>query len=329
VKCGSKKSEEWMKTIEVDGVTRSFDAGGKRRGREKRVALQDVNMSIDAGEVHGLLGPNGAGKTTLAKILTTVLLPTSGTARIVGYDVLTQTAAVRERIGLVLGGDRGFYSRLTVSQNLRYWAALYGMSGRAAAARAEELLNRLELSARADSPVEELSRGLKQRLHLARGLVGNPPVLILDEPTVGLDPVAARDFRALVQQLKSQGKTILLATHDMSEAEEICDRVSIIDGGRILATEPPNVLSRMLSTYEHVDVEGLAPALRADLESLPCVSSVVVNNLGVARVNTCAEGATSLVLAHLLAAGVTSVRTGRPNLDDVYHELLGRKPTTR
>ena len=165
------------------------------RSRDKNpdvVALDGVSMDIKAGEIHGLLGPNGAGKTTLVKVLSTVLLPTSGSASILGHDVVRETAAVRARIGIVLGGDRGFYLRLTGRQNLEYWAALYKVPASTAARRVSELLEQVGLTDRADYLVETYSRGMKQRLHLARGLVADARVLFLDEPTTGLDPIAAR-----------------------------------------------------------------------------------------------------------------------------------------
>ena len=158
------------------------------------VALDSVSMDIREGEVHGLLGPNGAGKTTLVKVLSTVLLPTSGSASILGHDVVRQTKAVRPLIGIVLGGDRGLYWRLSGRQNLEYWAALYNVPAGTAKKRIPKLLEMVGLTDRADYLVEGYSRGMRQRIHLARGLVGDARVLFLDEPTAGMDPLASRDF---------------------------------------------------------------------------------------------------------------------------------------
>ena len=148
-----------------------------------------------------------------------MLLPTQGHARVHGHDVVDETKAVRPLIGIVFGGERGLYWRLTGRQNLEYWAALYKLSARETRARAQRLIERVGLTERADERVETYSRGMKQRLHLARGLIGDAKVLFLDEPTTGMDPLAGREFRALIAELKDEGRTILLATHDMVEAE--------------------------------------------------------------------------------------------------------------
>jgi ABC-2 type transport system ATP-binding protein len=302
--------------VVTEGLTRVFETRGARR-----TALGDLDLSIPTGEVHGLLGPNGAGKTTLCKILATVLLPSGGRAAVAGYDVVADPAAVRPRIGIVFGGERGLYTRLTARQNLRYWTALYGRGGAAGRRRADELLERVGLSARADEPVETFSRGMKQRLHLARGLVGDPAVVILDEPTTGMDPVAARDFRGLVGELRGEGRTVLLTTHDMAEAESVCDRVSFLDEGRLLGTGPPAVIGRWISTYERVEAVGVPAELAAAVEALPGVARVERGE--TTRIETDAEGATGLVLRTLLDAGVTAVSTARPSLEEVYLRVIG------
>jgi ABC-2 type transport system ATP-binding protein len=215
-------------------LTRTFKG---QAGRPDVVALDGVNLEIPEGEVRGLLGPNGAGKTTLVKILCTILLPTRGKAAVLGHDLEAQAKSVREVIGIVLGGERGLYWNLTGRQNLEYWAALYRVPRDETRRRAGILLERVGLDGRADDLVETYSRGMKQRLHLARGLIGNARVLFLDEPTTGMDPIAARDFRILVRELRAEGRTVLLTTHDMAEAEAVCDRVALIDHGRVLAVE--------------------------------------------------------------------------------------------
>ena len=304
--------------VEVEEIRRVFEP----RKKPPVVALDDVSLTIPTGEIHGLLGPNGAGKTTLVKILSTVLLPTSGRARVLGHDVVAETRAVRPLLGIVFGGERGLYWRLTGRQNLEYWCALYKLSARETKARAQRLIERVGLAERADERVETYSRGMKQRLHLARGLVGDATVLFLDEPTTGMDPLAAREFRTLIAELRGEGRTILLATHDMVEAETVCDRVTLIDRGKVVATESPRTLGRVISRFQRIDVEGVDGRALDEIRTLACVSSVVELD-GGARIEIDEEGATQAVLGRLVAAGATSVRTSLPSLEEVYVHLIG------
>jgi ABC-2 type transport system ATP-binding protein len=304
--------------VEVEEIRRVFEP----RRRPAVVALDDVSLKIPEGEIHGLLGPNGAGKTTLVKILSTVLVPTSGWARVLGHDVVTDTTAVRPLIGIVFGGERGLYWRLTARQNLEYWGALYKLSTRVGRERSQQLLERVGLADKADQRVEEYSRGMKQRLHLARGLIGDARVLFLDEPTTGMDPLAAREFRTLIAELRGEGRTILLATHDMVEAELVCDRVTLIDRGKIIATESPRSLGRMISRFQRIDVEGAGAELLESIRALPGVASVSEADGGT-RIEVAEEGATHAVLERLVGAGVTSVKTSLPSLEEVYVHLIG------
>jgi ABC-2 type transport system ATP-binding protein len=310
--------------VEVENLRRTFP----RKGDSPRAALDGLSLAIPDGEVHGLLGPNGAGKTTLCRILSTVLLPTSGTARIAGLDVVTDTAAVRRTIGIVFGGERGLYNRLTARQNLLYWSSLFHMRTSAARPRVTQLLERMGLADRADERVETYSRGMKQRLHLARGLINDPKVVILDEPTMGMDPVAAHDFRALVGELRADGRTLLLTTHDMAEAEAVCERVSLIDNGRLLGTEQPGTIGRWMAAYERITAADVPADTAADVGLLPGVSGVTHGADGRLVVETDAEGATGTVLRFLLDRGVTSVSTGRPSLEDVYLSVIGKRGLT-
>jgi ABC-2 type transport system ATP-binding protein len=293
----------------------------ERRGREV-TALDGVSLRIDQGEVHGLLGPNGAGKSTLMKILCTVLLPTSGTASVLGHDVAQDYRTVRSKLGIVFGGDRGLYPRLTARQNLRYWAALYHLPTAAGRTRSEELLAEFGLTDRADDKVETYSVGMRQRLHLCRGLIGDPRVLLLDEPTNGLDPLAARQLRGTIRDLAGQGRTILLATHDMVEAEAVCDRVTLVNHGLVIATEAPKTLARWFSKYERLHLEGAEPALLDRVRALPDVTSVDLTPDGAAKVTLDSREAAGRVLAFVVDAGVTSVRTELPSLEEVYLRLV-------
>jgi ABC-2 type transport system ATP-binding protein len=313
-----------MHAVEVVDLCRTFEAReGWRRRRIARTALERFTLRVDQGEVHGLLGPNGAGKTTLVKILSTILLPTSGSAAVFGHDVVVKAQEARRLIGLVLGGERGHYHSLTARQNLRYWAAIYGLSGQQAAVRVTELLDRFGLADRADSRVETFSRGMKQRLHLARGLVGDSPLLVLDEPTVGMDPVAAEAFRDVVRELNAEGRTILLTTHDMAEAEQLCDRVSLINEGRLLATESPRTLGGWIARFERVEVDGMPDSVAAEVATLPGVSAVETVSPETRRVATDQEGAAAAVMRFLLDRGITAMRVGRPSLAEVYVHVIG------
>ncbi|GAA1329871.1 ABC transporter ATP-binding protein [Saccharothrix algeriensis] len=307
-----------MDAVEVIGLGREY----ARRRQPPRTALSGFDLTVPVGEVHGLLGPNGAGKTTLCKILSTVLLPTSGTARVFGHDVVTGTKSVRPLVGIVFGGERGLYGRLTARQNLRYWSALYRQPRAVGRARTDRLLERLGLADRADERVETFSRGMKQRLHLARGLVGDPGLLILDEPTVGMDPVAARDFRSLVRELREEGRTVLITTHDMAEAEDVCDRVSLVDGGRLLATEDPRTIGGWLTKYERVVAEDVPPDAVRSLRAVPGVRAVSTQDRTTV-VETDAQGAAGAAVQVLAGAGVTTMSTGRPSLADVYLHVIG------
>ncbi len=228
-----------MLAIEAQHLHRTFRTARKfMRSGPEIVAVDDVSLAIEPGIIYGLLGHNGAGKTTTIKMLSTLLVPTSGTASIWGYDVVSQERDVRRRLGVVLGGDRGLYGKLTARDNLEYFGHLYGMNGREIPGRAEQMLEMVNLASRADDRVEGFSRGMKQRLHLAKALIHDPPVLFLDEPTIGLDPAAAVTLRKIVSELVPE-HTVLLTTHYLHEADELCDRIGIIDQGKIVIEDTP------------------------------------------------------------------------------------------
>jgi ABC-2 type transport system ATP-binding protein len=293
-----------------------------RRYGAERLALDGVSLEVEQGEVRGLLGPNGAGKTTLVKLLSTVLLPSAGSARILGHDLVRDTAQVRRQIGLVFGGDNGLYRNLSARDNLRFWAALYDVPAREVTARVDALLARVGLRERADQLVRTYSRGMKQRLHLARGLIGQARVLFLDEPTIGMDPMAARDFRQIVRELREEGRTILLTTHDMAEAEALCDRVALIDRGKLLTVETPSALARYVARHERIDFEGASEPLLAQLRAHAGVAAVQASH-GGHRIELAHEDAHRGVLALLFEGGITSLRTSRPSLEEVYMHLIG------
>jgi ABC-2 type transport system ATP-binding protein len=242
-------------------------------------AVEDISFSVKRGELFGLLGPNGAGKTTTVKMLTTLLLPTHGTARILGLDVVKHTVEVRKHIGFAFSGSRGLYNRLTALQNLKYFAELYAMDPQVTSQRAPQLLELVGLAARGNDKVETFSSGMIQRLHLARALLHDPDVLFLDEPTVGIDPVGSRELRQTIKNLISLGKTILLTTHYMAEAEELCERIAIIDRGRIVALDSPEALKRRISADSVIEACIQAGQVQVILDQLRVLDGKTVVEL--------------------------------------------------
>jgi sodium transport system ATP-binding protein len=216
--------------IEVHHLTKVFEDpdGGEI------AAVSDACLSCAAGEIYGLLGPNGAGKTTTLRCLATILTPTSGGATIAGHDLVREPEAVRRSLGF-LSATTGLYGRLTPRETLRFFGALNGLKGRPLEARVEEVMALFEITEYADRPNDRLSTGMKQRVSLARAVVHDPPVLILDEPTTGLDPIVTRTVEEAVKELARAGKCVLLSTHMLSQAEEICDRLGLIARGRVAA----------------------------------------------------------------------------------------------
>jgi len=303
--------------------------GVLRRERVNRVALRGVDLAIPHSELFGLLGPNGAGKTTMVKIFTTLLLPTSGTARVLGLDAVKEQWALRRRIGFVFGGERGLYWRLSGLDNLRYFADLYRIPPEVSRLRIPELLERLGLAGRERDRVELYSRGMKQRLHLARGLLNDPEVLFLDEPTIGLDPVGARELRLIVRELADAGTTIFLTTHYMFEADAICDRIAVIKDGGIVAEGTPSSIKTLVQDQGVVEFEvvGMPVERLAGLRDLPGVKSVAVSEHELAQVVTvhCARPAELMTQLGVILDGINlqKVSSREPTLEDAYVQLIG------
>jgi ABC-2 type transport system ATP-binding protein len=223
--------------------------------RELFRAVDGIDLRVEDGEIFGVLGPNGAGKTTTLRMLSTLLEPTFGEARILGIDVRRRPRDVRRMLGAVLSGERSLYWKLTARENLEYFAALYHVPPREIRTRIATALETVELTDRADDYVEKFSTGMRQRLVLARALLPEPRLLLLDEPTVGLDPQSARHVREQVRLLREQGRTILLTTHYMEEADQLCDRIAIIDTGRIVALGTPAELKQTVRAEQVVRLE--------------------------------------------------------------------------
>lgn len=245
-----------MNAIEAKSLQKVFITrrGFWRQKSKSTIAVEDVSFQVEQGELFGVLGPNGAGKTTTVKMLTTILLPTKGSGSILGHDLVKDTSEIRKHIGFTFGGARGLYGRLTAMDNLRYFAELYALDPLYSKKRIPEMLELVGLQDRSDDRVETFSSGMQQRLHLARALLHNPDVLFLDEPTVGIDPIGARELRQTVKSLQQAGKTILLTTHYMAEAEELCDRIAIVNHGKIVAMDTPSALRRRISPESVVEI---------------------------------------------------------------------------
>jgi ABC-2 type transport system ATP-binding protein len=235
-------------------------------------ALKNVNLEVREGEIFGLLGPNGAGKTTLIKLLTTLLLPTSGKAWINGYDVSREENKVRASVGCMLMGERGLYWKLTARENLEYFGALYHLSPDERKKRTKEIIDLLDLEEIADRMVESYSSGQKMKLAFGKALVNDASLLVLDEPTNTLDVPSASELRAIVRQLNSQGKTIIYTTHIMAEAETLCERVAIIDHGELLALGSVQELKTSMQQENVTHIEGVISSKAAEaVRSLPGV----------------------------------------------------------
>ncbi len=234
---------------------RNGKANGKANGKENQplvVAVDHVSFTVEQGEIFGVLGPNGSGKSTLIRLLATLLLPDDGEVRIFGYDVVRQPMQVQRLINRV-SVEASFFKKLSPMENLLYGARLYGISGAETRRQVVEILTRLGLEGRAiHKPMEEMSRGMQQKVAIARALLSHPRLLLLDEPTTGLDPRSKREVQEVVRELRDQhGTTILLTTHDMLEADVLCDRIAIIEGGKIVALDTPRGLKRLITPNGH------------------------------------------------------------------------------
>jgi ABC-2 type transport system ATP-binding protein len=291
-------------------------------------AVRGISLQVGRGELFGLLGQNGAGKTTTIKMLNTLLIPTSGSARVAGFDVVAQAREVRERIGFVFGGDRGLYDRLSALENLRYIALLYRVPHRQQRSRIAELIELVGLTGREHERVQGYSRGMRQRVHLARGLLTSPEVLFLDEPSIGLDPVGARQMRATMADLAASGVTILLTTHYIAEAEELCNRVAVVADGRVRALGSAEELKRRADGRRVLEVEvfGMDDAHLERIRALPHVLSAAVETRGATQLLAVQTDVAVDVQAEVITK-LRPLRLGRvdartPTLEDAYVAIV-------
>lgn len=291
--------------IVTHGIGKVY-AGRRRRGllRSERTevrAIDALDMEIRPAAVTGLLGLNGAGKTTMIKVLSTLLLPTSGTATVDGLDLVRDAAVIRRRINMVAGGERMVYWRLTGRENLWYFAQLYDMPRAGLKQRIDELLGAVGLLEAADTTVERYSKGMKQRLQIARGLINEPRYLFLDEPTIGLDAPIARQVRQMVKHMSEEGRGVLLTSHYLHEVEELCSHVYLIDRGRLVAQGSPARLKTLAGQQRSVSVL---------LQDLPAFVEQAVRRLA-------AEIKATLVITHEPDGALVTVR----HVDDIAGRL--------
>jgi len=319
--------------IQTSGLEKIYP-GPRLRGPERTkaprgvVALGGLDLQIRAGEFFGLLGPNGAGKTTTLGILTTRVRPTAGRATVAGADVVSEPARVKRQIGVVPqrpNPDRG----LSVRENLLFHAAYFGIGAHQASMRADALLARFELEARARAKVDQLSGGQQQRLMIARALIHEPAVLFLDEPTVGLDPQARLALWDILRDLHKQGRTIVMTTHYMEEADRLCDRLAIVDQGKLLALDTPEKLRAQApgETIIEVTFDGPAEPVAAAARAIDSVSKAEARG-PMLRVFS---GRGGEVIPALIARGeeqrlsVRDIHLERPSLETLFISLTGRK----
>ncbi|MCZ9310190.1 ABC transporter ATP-binding protein [Corynebacterium uberis] len=312
-----------MSVLVAEHLTRTFGKPG-----HQVEAVRDVSFQVDAGQIVGLVGPNGAGKTTMVRMCSTLLRPTAGQIRIAGVDAVECARQARAHVGVVLGGDQGFYMRSSAWANLLFFADVAGVPRAQRRHRVEEALAAVSLTDRARDRVDAFSRGMRQRLHIARGLLGRPELMLLDEPTNGLDPVIAAQIRSLIKSLSSAGVAVVLTTHLMAEMEQLASQIVVLAHGQVRARGSAAQIAQAaalqaVSTFELTDAAGADQVAR--LESHPAVARVEVESFSGRCVGAVSwsdspdEGAVAGV------PGVAGLHTRRPTLEESYLALVGQQ----
>lgn len=322
--------------IETETLSRIYKMRGSKKEKKIRkelVALDNVSLNVERGELFGLLGPNGAGKTTLIKVLTTLLAPSTGKARVAGFDVVEEARKVRPLINMVSGGESSGYGLLTVRENLWMFSQFYGVPSKVAYQRIDELLKRVGIFDRRHTKSSDLSTGLRQKMNIVRGFMTNPDVLFLDEPTLGLDVGASREVRGLIREWLDEDKarTLLLTTHYMVEADELCDRVAIINQGRVLACDTPLALKQRLQKDAIFEVEttplnGLKAQTIEDLPEVRNATAAEYDGGATLNLILVEEGALGGVINVLNQKNVRIMKLNKrePTLEDVFVDLVGK-----
>lgn len=319
--------------IKVSQVKRTYttEIGFIKKKKKEVEALKGLSFSVNKGEIFGLLGPNGAGKTTMIKILTTMLTPSSGEVSVLGLNPVTDAKKLRPHINFILGGERNLYWRLSAYDNLAYFSDLYKIPRAEQHERIQELLELVGLQDVAHQRVETFSKGMKQRLQIARGLVNKPEILFLDEPSIGLDPVSARKLREIIRQLNENGTTILLTTHYMFEADELCDRIAFIDKGELVEVDSPQNIKQKTNNVTVVEfsVIGMEPSKIQELTHHPDIHhlhSEQQDFLTKVKLHTTdPQGVVPIIYENMKGAIIQDLSITKPSLEDVYVQLIGGK----
>lgn len=307
-----------MAIVDAHDLTKVFNG---------RKAVDSLDLEIEEGEFFGLLGPNGAGKSTTVAMLSTILRPTRGTVTIAGYDIKRQAKEIRRLIGVV-PQEFGLYDELTAAENLAYFGKLHGVEGGKLKVRIEELLRLVQLQDRANDLAKTFSGGMKHRLNLVVGLIHEPKLLFLDEPTTGLDPQARLAVWELIKRFQSEGVTILLTTHYMEEADYLCERVAIMDRGKVIALDSPARLKRSIGKLEVIEVKArkVTKKVLNELRKLKGVRKAARTTEGL-RVLTPAANevmARVVTLASFAGVQIDSLNVAQPTLEDVFIKLTGK-----
>lgn len=322
-------------SIQTDQLGRIYKIRNNRKEKLRQlVALQNITLEINEGELFGVLGPNGAGKTTLIKILTTLLAPSSGSAKVAGFDVAAKPEEVRKRINMISGGETSGYGLLTVRENLWMFAQFYGIASKEAYQRIDILLDIVGMADRKNTKCSDLSTGLRQKMNIVRGFLTDPQILFLDEPTLGLDVGASRDVRSFILRWMKENKqrTLLLTTHYMAEADELCDRVAIVNQGKVLACDTPAHLKLALQSeaFFQVRIEPNGAVETEKLLALRGVNSILVGEeMEAVRldIKLAEEDALTQVLNELSRQKmkIVSLVNREPTLEDVFVSLVGKR----
>ena len=289
-------------------------------------AVSNISFNVEKGEIFGLLGSNGAGKTTIIKVLTTLLVPTSGVCTVLDFDVTNQEQNIRSCINFIFGGEQGVYRRLSAKDNLRYFSNLYRIPEHKQNQLIPELLELVGLKEKADYRVETYSKGMVQRLQIAKGLINDPKIVFMDEPTIGLDPVGAIELRKIIRRLSDDGKTVLLTTHYMQEAEELCNHIAIINHGKMIANDTIDSLKRQIDNISTIKIE-LKQVI--PLENLSLLSGVVevfwldeVRHLLCIKSFEKVNNLISKIIDVIDSHNIRNIEVKTPSLEDVYIKLM-------